>query len=303
MNFAVIGVGSYIAPKHLTAINELGHKIICAFDKNDSVGILDRFSLSSEFFTEFEKFEEYIYSCRGTEKQIDYVTICSPNDMHFSQIKFALKTGANVICEKPLVLTMAELNNLIEYQKSFELSVNTILQLRLHDSIINLKKKIEASKKSEYHNIDLNYVTSRGPWYKKSWKNDYKKSGGLATNIGIHFFDMLTWIFGEAKEVVLTSYTEDCQVGELLLERARVKWKLSISPDDLPKESKQAQKTVFRQMTIDNQDFNFTEGFTDLHKKSYYEIINQRGFNPLESISSIEIVEKIRKMVHENYKT
>ena len=292
-NFAILGVGGYIGPRHIQAINDTGNKISCAMDCNDSVGILDRYTQDVEFFTDFERFEAYLESLRGTQDQIDFVSICSPNYLHSSHIKSSLRHGCDVICEKPLVLTVRELDELKEHEVRFGGRVNTVLQLRVHESIIKLKKEIEKSGKQKYE-VVLTYLTSRGPWYNESWKGQVKKSGGLSSNIGVHFFDMLTWIFGNIVENELHVKSSSISSGMLQLERAHVKWVLSVDRRDLPEAVVRAGKTTYRSITIDGEEIEFSGGFTDLHTRVYEGILKGQGYGLDENRGSIKIVEDIR---------
>lgn len=292
-NFAIIGVGGYIAPRHLEAIKEAGHNLVAAYDTKDSVGIMDRYFPDCHFFTEFERFESYVDSLKGTSSQVEFVSICTPNYLHASHIKFALSHGAHAICEKPLVLTTKELDELITYEQKFEKNVYTVLQLRVHDAILDLKKKIDSESRSNYK-IELEYMTSRGQWYHESWKGDVKKSGGLSTNIGVHFFDMLTWIFGSAMEVVNHSKTSDFEAGFVKLEKAEVNWSLTIDRKRLPPEAVKSGKTTFRSIRIDGEEFEFSEGFTELHKRVYADILSGKGYGLTEARPAIAIVEKMR---------
>lgn len=294
MNFALIGAGGYIAPRHMEAIKSLGHNLVAAVDANDSVGILDRYFPDAKFFTDFERFEAFLEkrNASGAEK-VDFISICSPNYLHASHIKAAFRLGANAICEKPLVLTATELDELAAAEKRFDRRLYTVLQLRVHDAIIDLKKKVEASGKS-MHEIDLQYFTSRGNWYHESWKGEVKKSGGLSTNIGVHFFDMLTWIFGAAKEATLTQKSATTEAGTLKLERANVKWLLSIDREALPEQAKVSGKTTYRSLKIDGSEFEFSEGFTELHNRVYKDVLAGKGYGLEHARTAIEIVEKLR---------
>lgn len=292
-NFAMIGVGGYIAPRHLEAIKEQGHNLVAAYDNKDSVGIMDRFFPDCQFFTEFERFETFVDSLKGTPQQIDFVSICTPNYLHSSHIKFALSHGAHAICEKPLVLTTKELDELIAYEKKYDRSVYTILQLRVHDAILALKKKIESEGKSDYK-IKLDYMTSRGQWYHESWKGSVNKSGGLSTNIGVHFFDMLTWIFGEATDVKVTEKSASTEKGSLKLKKGQVDWSLTIDRSNLPVDAVKSGKTTFRSIKIDGVEFEFSEGFTELHKKVYQDILSGKGYGVNDNRAAIQIVEQIR---------
>ncbi len=294
-NFALIGIGGYIAPRHIEAIKHHGHNLIAAVDVQDSVGILDRYFPDVRFFTDFERFESFL---EKSPEKLDYVSICSPNYLHASHIKAAFRLGANAICEKPLVLTTAELDDLQAAEKKYDRRLYTVLQLRVHDAIIDLKKRIEAEG-GKRQQIDLQYFTSRGNWYHESWKGDVKKSGGLSTNIGVHFFDMLTWIFGSAQEVRLTEKTATTEAGALRLERADVNWYLSIDREKLPKAAKDSGKTTYRSLKIDGSEFEFSEGFTELHNRVYKDVLEGKGYGLEAARPAIEIVEKLRTMTPE----
>lgn len=288
-NFAVIGVGGYIAPRHLEAIKQSGNHLVAAYDPKDSVGILDRYFPDCQFFTDFERFESYIES-----QKIDYVSICSPNHMHASHIKFALRNGAHAICEKPLVLHESDIDELAAYEKKYDRKVFTVLQLRVHEAIMNLKNKVDKENKA-HHKVDLTYLTSRGNWYFESWKGDEKKSGGLSTNIGVHFFDMLTWIFGTMKDVKIVEKTPALERGVVELEKATVNWMLSVDKNLLPKEAAESGKTTFRSIKIDGDEFEFSEGFTELHNTVYKEILAGKGYGLEAARVAIRIVENLRK--------
>lgn len=295
--FALIGVAGYIAPRHLKAIKETNNILDVALDKHDSVGILDNFFPNCSFFTEFERFDRYIDKYRNSESKIEYVSICSPNYLHDSHIRFALRSNANAICEKPLVLNPNNVYKLMEIEKEYEKNVNTILQLRLHEDIKALKNKVfEELKKnsSKVYDIDLTYITSRGKWYFYSWKNDIIKSGGVSTNIGIHFFDMLIDIFGEVKNSKVFIGKEDTFSGFLELKNARVRWFLSINENYLPKEIKQKAQRTYRNINIDGKELEFSEGFTDLHTESYKMILEGNGFGLEDSLPSVDLVSRIR---------
>lgn len=290
-NFAVIGVGGYIAPRHLEAIIKTGNRIVAALDPNDSVGILDRYAPDARFFTNPELFEEYLQDLQGTKDQVEYVSICSPNYLHSSHIKMAFRHGADAICEKPIVLTIAEIEELKELQIKTGKKVSTILQLRVHDAIKALKSKIDADP-SKQHEIELTYITGRGNWYHESWKGDDKKSGGLTTNIGVHFFDMITWIFGAPVENQVHKKTETYSAGFLKLEKANVKWFLTVDKNFLPPEA--GTKTTYRSLKIDGEEFEFSEGFTDLHTSVYASILEGKGYGLSDVSTAIKIVENIR---------
>ena len=294
-NFGITGVGGYIAPRHLQAIKDLGNNLVAAMDPHDSVGILDKYFPNASFFTEFERFDRHLEKLRRISEmeKIDYLTICSPNHLHDAHIRLALRLGANAICEKPLVLNPWNLDALQELEKDSGGKVYTILQLRVHPSLIELKKKLE-SEKQKKHEVILTYITSRGPWYKYSWKGDNQKSGGIATNIGIHFFDLLMWYFGSMERIEVHYSSEDKMSGYIELESANVKWFLSIDRNDLPEDVIKSGKTTFRQIQVDDKEVEFTEGFTDLHTKVYSETLEGRGFGLEIARPSVELVEKIR---------
>ena len=293
-NFALIGAGGYIAPRHMKAIKDTGNNLIAALDKHDSVGILDSYFPEAEFFVEFERFDRHIEKLRRLGTHTDYVAVCSPNYLHDAHIRFGLRIGANVICEKPLVLNPWNIDGLTEIEKETGKKIFTILQFRLHPAIIALREKIQKNSSGKKYEVDLRYITSRGHWYHISWKGDPQKSGGIATNIGIHFFDMLIWIFGDVKINEVHQHTAETASGKLELERANVNWFLSIDANTLPDEVKQAGKRTFRSLTIDNEAFEFSEGFTELHTRSYEEILKGNGFPIEETRKSIELVHAIR---------
>jgi UDP-N-acetyl-2-amino-2-deoxyglucuronate dehydrogenase len=293
-NFALIGVAGFIAPRHLKAIRDTGNTLIAAHDKFDSVGILDSYFPYADFFTEFERFDRHIDKIRRRDLNLDYVSVCTPNYLHDSHIRFGLRHGADVICEKPLVLNPWNLEALKVIENETGHNVFTILQLRLHDSIKALKAKIDADSKDKIYDFDLTYQTSRGNWYYSSWKGENDKSGGIATNIGVHFFDMLGWIFGSVKQNVVHIHTHDRAAGYLEFERARVRWFLSIDFETIPEYIKKTGKRTFRSMEVDNQQIEFSDGFTNLHTKSYFDILNGNGFGIDASRQAIEIVHDIR---------
>lgn len=296
-NFALIGAAGYIAPRHMKAIKDTGNNLVAALDPFDSVGIIDSYFPDADFFTEFERFDRHLAKLKREGRKIDYVSICSPNYLHDSHIRFALRHGTNAICEKPLVLNPWNVDALSEIEKENDGSIYNILQLRLHPSIIALKKKIENGPKDKIYDVILSYVTSRGRWYQYSWKGDVSKSGGIATNIGVHFFDMLSWIFGEVKENVVHVSEKEIESGYLVLKRAKIKWFLSINYDYVPQELKENGQRTFRSITIDGKDIEFSEGFADLHTESYKEIFKGHGFGVTEVKQSIEIVQQIRNKI------
>ncbi|GAA4277293.1 Gfo/Idh/MocA family oxidoreductase [Aquimarina mytili] len=294
-NFAIIGVGGYIAPRHLKAIKDTNNNLIAALDKFDSVGIIDSYFPDAHFFVEFERFDRHIEKLKRRKNvALDYVSICTPNYLHDSHIRMALRRGASAICEKPLVLNPWNIDNLIEIEQESAGKVNTILQLRLHPSIIALKEKVEKGPKDKIYDFDLTYLTSRGNWYHNSWKGDVSKSGGIATNIGVHFYDMLSWVFGEVKENKVHLLTNDSASGYLEFEKARVRWFLSIDYDNIPDEIKKQGKRTYRSITIDNEEIEFSTGFTELHTRSYEGILNGKGYGLIDAKPSIEIVHDIR---------
>ncbi len=293
-NFALIGVGGFIAVRHLKAIKETGNKLLASLDPCDSVGIIDSYFPDSHFFVEYERFDRHIDKLRRNGTKTDYVSICSPNYLHDSHIRFALRAGANAICEKPLVLNPWNVDPLGEIEKESGKKIYNILQLRLHPTIIELKNKIEQGPKDKIYDIELTYITSRGKWYYISWKGDIHKSGGIATNIGVHFFDMLSWIFGPVKQNIVHLMEPDKASGYLDLEKARVKWYLSLDYNDVPEEIRNKGQRTYRSITINNEEIEFSEGFTDLHTSSYKHILDGKGFGINDSKAAIDIVYHIR---------
>lgn len=293
-NFVLIGAAGYIVPRHLMAIRDTGNDLLAALDKFDSVGILDSYFPGAHFFTEFERFDRHLDKLRRKGTHIDYASICTPNYLHDSHIRFALRSHADAICEKPLVLNPWNVEALREIEKETGNRVFNILQLRLHPSIIALKEQIAAGDKDKIYDIDLTYLTSRGNWYFNSWKGDVGKSGGIATNIGVHFFDMLSWIFGEVKENIVHVMEADRAGGILHLKQARVRWFLSINYDYIPTELKAQNKRTYRTIMMDGKEIEFSEGFGDLHTLSYEEILKGNGFGLEEAMMSIQTVHDIR---------
>ncbi len=293
-NFALIGAAGFIAPRHLKAIKETGSNLVAALDKHDNVGVLDSYFPSADFFTEFERFDRHLDKLKRKGEKVDYISICSPNYLHDSHIRFALRYGADAICEKPLVLNPWNLEALAEIEKETGKRVFTILQLRLHPSIIALREKVKHSPPGEIYDVDLKYITARGNWYQRSWKGDNSKAGGIATNIGIHFFDMLIWIFGPVKNVTVSQLQADHASGYLALERAKVNWFLSINYDHLPQELKPTGKRTYRSLTLEGEEIEFSEGFADLHTKSYAEILKGNAFGLADAKPSIDLVYEIR---------
>jgi len=293
-NFGIIGVAGYIATRHLKAIKDTGNNLVAALDKFDSVGQMDSFFPNADFFVEFERFDRHFDKLKRIGTKIDYVSICTPNYLHDSHIRFGLRHGADAICEKPLVLNPWNIDALQEIEKETERKVFNILQLRLHPSIIKLKSKIENGPKDKIYDVDLTYITSRGRWYDVSWKGDVQKSGGVATNIGVHFYDMLTWIFGDVKENIVHCHDDHKAAGFLDLERARVRWYLSVDFNDIPQEVKFKGQTTYRSITVGDDEIEFSGGFTDLHTQSYQHILRGEGFGLSEARKSIETVYNIR---------
>jgi len=293
-NFALIGVAGYIAERHLRAIRDTGHRLVAALDKHDSVGIMDAYFPEADFFVEFERFDRHIDKLRRQGTRLDYVSICSPNYLHDSHIPFALRQQADAICEKPMVLNPWNVDALQLFEEETGQRVYNILQLRLHPSIMALKEEIEKDRSGKKYDIDLTYITSRGHWYHISWKGDIQKSGGIATNIGVHFFDMLQWIFGRVQENTVHMLRDDKAAGYLEFEKARVRWLLSIDYDDIPENIKENGQRTYRSLTIDNKEMEFSQGFTDLHTESYRNILAGEGFGIDEVREAIEIVYNIR---------
>jgi len=297
-NFALIGAAGYIAPRHMQAIKETGNELVAALDPYDGIGIMDSHFPQADFFTEFERFDRFVDKWhRDTGKKIDYISICSPNYLHDSHIRFGLKSGANVICEKPLVLNPWNIDQLKIIEEETGKKVYNILQLRLHPSIITLKEKVTKELEvnpNKIYEIDLTYLTSRGKWYFISWKGDEAKSGGIASNIGVHFYDMLTWIFGEVEENIVNVKTVDCNAGTFKLKHANVRWFLSVNYEYIPKELQDLGQRTYRSITVDGEEIEFSGGFTDLHTRSYEEILKGQGFGLDEAYSSISMVSNIR---------
>lgn len=295
LNFALIGAAGYIAPRHMKAIRETGNVLVAALDPFDSVGVIDAYFPDAQFFTEPERFDRHLDKLRRKgEGMVDYVSICSPNYLHDAHIRMALRNQAHAICEKPLVLNPWNLDALSEIENETGKRIYTILQLRLHPAVQALRQKVMASPPEKVFDVELEYITARGRWYYYSWKGNLEKSGGIATNIGVHFFDMLSWIFGEVKENVLTQHTQDRAAGHLRLEKANVSWFLSINAETLPSEIKQQSKTTYRSLCIDGQEFEFSDGFTDLHTQSYKHILQGKGFGIADARASISLVHDIR---------
>jgi UDP-N-acetyl-2-amino-2-deoxyglucuronate dehydrogenase len=292
--FALIGAAGYIAPRHMRAVKDTGSDLVAAFDPYDGVGVIDSFFPDADFFTEFERFDRHVDKLRRMGTPIDYVSVCSPNYLHDAHIRFGLRAGCDVICEKPLVLNPWNVDALREIEQETGKKVYTILQLRLHQDIIKLKQKVENGPIDKIYEVDLKYITSRGKWYNYSWKGEAAKSGGIATNIGIHFFDMLTWVFGDVKENIVEKHTSDTASGVLVLERARVKWFLSIDYTQIPSAVREQGKRTYRTLSMEGEEIEFSDGFTDLHTLSYSEILAGRGFGIEEAKGAIEIAHQIR---------
>ena len=289
--FALIGAAGYIAPRHMRAIKDVGGNLAVAYDPNDSVGIIDSHFPNAAFFTEFEQFERHVHNLARGPSRIEHVAICSPNYLHDAHIRFALRAGADVICEKPLVLDVAHIDELKTLEAETGRHVATILQLRLHPSIIALKEKVAAS--GERHKLDLTYITSRGAWYHASWKGDDRKSGGVATNIGVHFFDMIQFVFGKVR-ASQAHLREDARAGGFLdCERADVRWFLSVDANDLP-DAVKGKKTTYRSITMGGEEVEFSDGFTDLHTRSYEEILAGRRFGLEDVRPCVEVVTAFR---------
>ena len=294
-NFALIGAAGFIAPRHMKAIRDTNNNLLAAIDPSDSVGIIDSYFPKADFFTEFERFDRHIEKLKYDKNTIlDYVTICSPNYLHDSHIRFSLRSGADAICEKPLVLNPWNIDKLKIIEEDTGKKIYNILQLRVHPSIISLRKKILSSKKDKKYDVNLTYITSRGSWYNRSWKGDINKSGGIATNIGIHFFDMLYWLFGDIQTIKVKNKLDNVIKGFLEFENARVNYLLSIDSSYLPKEVIKNGESTFRSISIDDEEIEFSGGFKDLHTKVYQDIIKGNGYGLEDARKSIEIVHQIR---------
>jgi len=295
-NFVLIGAAGYVAPRHMRAIKDTGNRLVAALDKHDAVGIIDTYFPEADFFVEFERLDRHVEKLRRVnhERKVDYVSIASPNYLHDAHIRFALRVGADAICEKPLVLNPWNVDALSEIEKETGRRVNAILQLRLHPSIIALKQTAQTRASGSKADIDLTYITSRGKWYLVSWKGDTSKSGGIATNIGIHFFDMLQWIFGPVQSSSVHLYEPNRAGGFLELENARVRWFLSLDKDDLPRVARETNRSTYRSVTVNGEEVEFSEGFGNLHTLSYQEIVRGSGFGLEDVRPSIEMVFEIR---------
>jgi UDP-N-acetyl-2-amino-2-deoxyglucuronate dehydrogenase len=293
-NFAVIGVGGYIAPRHLRAIRDTGNQLVAAVDPKDSVGVLDQYSFDVKFFTEIERFDRHLEKLRRgpEEDRVQYVSVCSPNYLHDAHCRLALRVGADVICEKPLVINPWNFDALEELEAETNHRIHTILQLRVHPELIKLKQALQPA--SRQHDVMLTYITSRGPWYHVSWKGHQDKSGGVATNIGVHFFDLLLWLFGPSANLKVYHSDDSRMSGFIELEHACVRWFLSVDSQDLPAQAKANGKTTYRSITVDGKEIEFSEGFTDLHTRVYEETLAGRGFGIAEARPSIELTYAIR---------
>jgi UDP-N-acetyl-2-amino-2-deoxyglucuronate dehydrogenase len=295
-NFALIGAAGYIAPRHMQAIKATGNRLVAAYDPNDSVGILDSYFPEADFFTEYERFDRHVDKRRraGDGRRIDYISICSPNYLHDSHARFALRSGSDAICEKPLVVNPWNIDGLLEIERDSGKKVHTILQLRLHPSIIVLREKVILGQRDSKHDVDLTYITARGHWYSQSWKGEEKKSGGIAANIGVHFFDMLHYVFGALQDNVVHLLNETSAAGYLEYEQARVRWFLSVDARDLPERQRVAGQRTYRSITVGGDEIEFSGGFTDLHTRSYEEILAGRGYGLEENRAAINTVAAIR---------
>jgi len=295
-NFALIGAAGYVAPRHMKAIKATDNSLVAALDPSDSVGVIDSFFPDADFFTEFERFDRHIDKCRRADdgRQINYVSICSPNYLHDSHTRFALRSGADAICEKPLVLNPWNIDGLIDMERDTGQKVSTILQLRLHPVIADLRGRIQAESQTTKREVDLTYITSRGNWYHRSWKGDVRKSGGVATNIGVHFFDMLHYLFGSLQDNRVHLHTGAKAAGYLEYENARVRWFLSVDERDLPERQRAEGQRTYRSITVDGEELEFSGGFADLHMRSYEEILAGRGFGLEENRTAIRTVADIR---------
>ncbi len=293
LRFGLVGAAGYVAPRHMRAIREVGGDLVAAFDPSDSVGVLDSYFPHARFFTEFERFDRHVDRSRRSGQKLSHISICSPNYLHDAHVRFALRSDADAICEKPLVLNPWNLDGLTELEADTGRRVNTILQLRLHPAILELRKHVVAAPAGEMHEVELTYITSRGAWYHTSWKGDENKSGGIATNIGVHFYDVLGFVFGELRQNIVHHKAIDFASGYLEFERARVRWFLSINRKDLPAAA--GDKPTFRSLTIDGRELEFSEGFGDLHTESYRQILAGNGYGVEDVRQSIETVSHIRQ--------
>lgn len=294
IRFGLIGAAGFVAPRHMKAIKEVGADLVAAVDKHDCVGVMDSYFSDASFFTEFERFDRHVDKLKRKGGGLNYVSVCTPNYLHDAHIRFGLRSGADVICEKPLVLNPWNIDGLEEIEKETGNKVFNILQLRHHPAIIALRDKVAKEYQGKKYEVDLAYFTSRGKWYMQSWKGELEKSGGIATNIGVHFYDMLTWVFGDVQQSVVHLHEKDCAAGYMELEKARVRWFLSINYDKIPEEVKAQGKRTFRSITMNGEEIEFSEGFTDLHTVSYKSVLDGKGFGLEEARKSIELVHGIR---------
>jgi len=295
--FALIGAAGFVAPRHMRAIRDTGHQLVAALDPHDCVGVLDSYFPNAAFFTEFERFDRHIDKLRRIGEGVDFISVCSPNYLHDAHIRFGLRSGAHVICEKPLVMNPWNLEAIRSIEQESDRKVYTILQLRHHPVVRSLYEKFAGSNTRAKAEVDLTYITGRGKWYHSSWKGDLEKSGGIATNIGVHFFDMLLWIFGDMEESIVHLHTHDRASGMLKLERANVRWFLSIDPETIPLKEQQKGKKTYRSILINQEELEFSEGFEDLHTVSYRSILEGNGFGINETGKAIEAVHAIRTSV------
>jgi UDP-N-acetyl-2-amino-2-deoxyglucuronate dehydrogenase len=293
-NFVLVGAAGYIAPRHMKAIRETGNNLVAAYDKSDSVGVLDSYFPDADFFVEFERFDRHLEKLKRAGTRLDFVSICSPNYLHDAHIRFGLRHGCDVICEKPLVLNPWNLDGVAEIEQETGRKIFNILQLRLHESAVQLKNLVDTSPNNRVFDIELTYIATRGKWYYASWKGDQSKSGGIATNIGIHFFDLLIWIFGKPQKNIVHIHTHDRAAGFLQLPRARVRWFLSINADTIPRQVFATGLRTYRSLLIENQEIEFSGGFTDLHTRSYEHILSGGGFRLDEAREAIQVVHDIR---------
>ena len=296
-NFAITGVGGFVAPRHLKAIYDTGNCLTAALDPKDSVGLLDRYSFNTRFFTEYERFDRHLEKLRRgpEEERVHFLSICAPNYLHDAHCRLALRIGANAICEKPLVINPWNLDALQALESELSGRIYTVLQLRLHPKLLELRRQLSQEATRQQHEVTLTYITARGHWYHSSWKGDLEKSGGIATNIGIHLFDLLLWLFGEAGDCQVFYSHPERMSGFLELEQAKVRWFLSIDADDLPFPVEPGKRSTYRSITIDGQEVEFTEGFTDLHTRVYEETLAGRGFGIEAARPSVNLVQRIRQ--------
>lgn len=295
-NFALIGAAGFVAPRHMQAIRDTGNRLVAAYDPNDSVGVIDSYFPEADFFVEFERFDRHVDKLhrRGSERAVDCVSICSPNYLHDAHVRFALRSDADAVCEKPLVLNPWNLDGLQEIEQATGHRVNVILQLRLHPAIVALRERYANEGSDTKHEVDLTYITSRGHWYLALWKGDERRSGGIATNIGVHFYDVLHFLFGAVQANEVHHYSDRRAAGCLELERARVRWLLSIDAEDLPAAARQAGERTWRSITVDGDEIEFSGGFADLHTRSYEEILAGNGYGLEDTRAAIETVAAIR---------